>query len=50
MHPNEALARREIELIEAGDLEALAEIYAPDLIIQWSALVISQPARFSSHS
>ena len=35
MHPNEALARREIELIRAGDLEALEDIYAPDLVIHY---------------
>ena len=28
MHPNEALARREIDLIKAGDLGALEDIYA----------------------
>ena len=27
MHPNEALARREIDLIAAGDLEALEGLY-----------------------
>jgi ketosteroid isomerase-like protein len=35
MHPNEALARREMELIKAGDLEALEDIYAPDLVIHY---------------
>lgn len=30
MHPNEALARREMELIDAGDLESL---YADDLVM-----------------
>lgn len=35
MHPNEALARRELELLEAGDLEALEDIYAPDLVIHY---------------
>jgi ketosteroid isomerase-like protein len=35
MHPNEALARREIELIKAGDLEALEDIYASDLVIHY---------------
>jgi hypothetical protein len=33
MHPNEALARREIDLIETGDLEALDDLYAPDLVV-----------------
>jgi uncharacterized protein len=35
MHPSEALARREIDLLEAGDLDALAEVYAPDLVIHY---------------
>jgi ketosteroid isomerase-like protein len=35
MHPNELLARREIELINAGELEALAELYADDLVIHY---------------
>lgn len=35
MHPNEALARREMELLKAGDLEALEHIYAPDLVIHY---------------
>ena len=35
MHPNEALARREIELIEAGDFDALPELYADDLIVHY---------------
>ena len=35
MHPNEALARREIELIQAGDFEALEDIYASDLVIHY---------------
>jgi len=35
MHPNEALARREMELLRAGDLEALEDIYAPDLVIHY---------------
>ena len=37
MHPNEELARREIELIQAGDLEALEHIYASDLVIHYRA-------------
>jgi ketosteroid isomerase-like protein len=35
MHPNEALARREMELIDAGDLESLRELYADDLVIHY---------------
>jgi ketosteroid isomerase-like protein len=35
MHPNEALARREVDLINAGDLEALADVYASDLVIHY---------------
>jgi ketosteroid isomerase-like protein len=35
MHPNEALARREIELIEAGDVEALEGLYASDLVVHY---------------
>ena len=35
MHPNEALARREMELIQADSLEALEEIYAADLVIHY---------------
>ena len=35
MHPNEALARREIDLIKAGDQEALEDLYTPDLIVHY---------------
>ena len=35
MHPNEELARREIELINAGDLAALDEMYADDLVFHY---------------
>lgn len=35
MHPNEELARREIELVQAGDLEALEDVYAADLVIHY---------------
>jgi hypothetical protein len=35
MHPNEALARREIDLIAAGDLEALEGLYSSDLIVHY---------------
>jgi uncharacterized protein len=33
MHPNEALARREIDLIKASDLGALEDMYASDLVV-----------------
>ena len=35
MHPNEALARREIDLIAAGDLEALEGLYSSDLLVHY---------------
>jgi ketosteroid isomerase-like protein len=35
MHPNEALARREIDLINAGDNEALEDLYTSDLVIHY---------------
>jgi len=35
MHPNELLARREIELINAGDSEALDNLYTDDLVIHY---------------
>lgn len=35
MHPNAALARREIELIRAGDLDALGDVYAPELVVHY---------------
>lgn len=35
MHPDEALARREIELIEAGDLEALEDLYAAHFVVHY---------------
>ncbi|MDQ3962653.1 MAG: nuclear transport factor 2 family protein [Actinomycetota bacterium] len=35
MHPNERLARRDIELIEAGDFEALGELYADDFVFHY---------------
>ncbi len=35
MHPNEALARREIDLIKAGELDALEELYTDDLIVHY---------------
>jgi ketosteroid isomerase-like protein len=35
MHPNEELARREIELLQAGDDEAAAALYAPDFVLHY---------------
>jgi len=35
MHPNEELARREIELIETDDVDALQEIYTDDLVVHY---------------
>ena len=35
MHPNELLARREIDLINAGDLEALVDLYTDDLVVHY---------------
>jgi ketosteroid isomerase-like protein len=35
MHPNEALAHREIELIEAGDRQALEDLYTSDLVVHY---------------
>lgn len=35
MHPNEELARREIELINSGRLGALADMYADDLVLHY---------------
>ena len=35
MHPNEALARREIEAIETGDAEALSALYADDVALHY---------------
>jgi SnoaL-like domain len=35
MHPSEGLARREIDLINAGNYEALDEVYADDLVIHY---------------
>jgi ketosteroid isomerase-like protein len=48
MHPNEALARREIDLISAGDFEALNELYANDLVVHYpgrNPLAGSHPIR-----
>jgi uncharacterized protein len=35
MHPNELLARREIDLINAGDFEALDDLYTDDLVVHY---------------
>jgi ketosteroid isomerase-like protein len=35
MHPNELLARREIDLINADDLEALEDLYTDDLVVHY---------------
>lgn len=35
MHPNEALARKEIELIEAGRLEELRALYTEDFVFHY---------------
>jgi ketosteroid isomerase-like protein len=35
MHPHEELARREIALIQAGDDEGVAALYAPDFVLHY---------------
>ena len=35
MHPNEALARREAEVLESGDMDALAELYTDDFVLHY---------------
>src|SRR5688500_7144458 len=35
MHPNEQLARREIELIDAADMEGLRALYADDCVLHY---------------
>ena len=35
MHPNEELARREFDLLNAGDLEALDALYAKDCVVHY---------------
>jgi ketosteroid isomerase-like protein len=35
LHPNEELARREIELINSGDLAALDQMYADELVFHY---------------
>jgi ketosteroid isomerase-like protein len=33
MHPNQALARRELEVVQAGDIAALGNLYADDFVL-----------------
>jgi ketosteroid isomerase-like protein len=35
MNPNEELARREIEKIEAGDMDAVNAMYADDFVLHY---------------
>ena len=35
MHPNEQLARRELEVLEAGDLAGLGELYTDDFVLHY---------------
>ena len=35
IHPNELLARREVDLINAGDFEALDDLYTDDLVVHY---------------
>ena len=35
MHPNEELARRELQAIESGDMDAAAALYTDDLILHY---------------
>ena len=35
MHPNEELARREHQVLESGDMDALAALYADDLVLHY---------------
>lgn len=35
MHPHEQLARREMELIQAGDNEGVAALYASDFVLHY---------------
>ncbi len=35
MHRNEMLARREIDLISAGDFEALGDLYTDDVVVHY---------------
>jgi ketosteroid isomerase-like protein len=35
MHPNEELARRELEVLEAGQMDALSDLYADDFVLHY---------------
>jgi uncharacterized protein len=35
MHPNEQLARRELDLINSGDWDALQELYTEDFVVHY---------------
>ena len=35
MHPNEALARRELEAVESGDMAAVAGFYTDDFVLHY---------------
>jgi ketosteroid isomerase-like protein len=35
MHPNEALARRELEVVQAGDIAALGNLHADDFVLHY---------------
>jgi hypothetical protein len=35
MHPNEELARRELEILESGDVDALNDLYASDFVLHY---------------
>ena len=35
MHPNEELARRELEILESGGMGALATVYADDFVLHY---------------
>jgi ketosteroid isomerase-like protein len=35
MHPNEALARRELEALESGDMDALTALYSDDFVLHY---------------
>jgi hypothetical protein len=35
MHPNEELARRELKVLEAGDIESLNELYTDDFVLHY---------------
>jgi uncharacterized protein len=35
MHPNEELARRELDLLETGDVDAVSTLYADDFVLHY---------------